>query len=318
MTMNEQQLRKLRQLAKDVHLPKEVERRVLEETSTPKRPRRRHRPQRPITRRTFLRAGAIAAGALAAFLGTSTLLGGEKRDATEGNWFVLTAYAEGVPCAENTVIARQAISLAGSLGGSTSSGWCAAHGIDLHVTGTGIESITYSIEGNYVSPEGQGGEVFDENRVWIDAIDAAYYATGKSSPETDANFTRFTLPYDEIENDGKLWNRQIWTAFPTDDEIDASQQHYEQIRNSPEADDTALLRANNDRRLVLERRSAELLAATTFVLTVAFKDGTTQTKRYAIAPRDDFDEVYGSFLDAEAEGVYGDWPDLYTITELNS
>lgn len=78
-------------------------------------------------------------------------------------------------------------------------------------------------------------------------------------------------------------------------------------------------------------------------MTAACTDGSTLTRRYAIAPREDFDQAYAEFLEAEVEPsatvslyrndpdhaaeveqafatldtLLSEPPDLYTITELD-
>ena len=100
--------------------------------------------------------------------------------------------------------------------------------------------------------------------------------------------------------------------------------------------------AHNRFLFVLERRSADILAQTTLVMTVTFADRSEQVKRYRISPSEDFDETYQDYLDSQARNgailsyyrdvepkpeeyleareasdeLYANWPNLYTITEV--
>lgn len=69
--------------------------------------------------------------------------------------------------------------------------------------------------------------------------------------------------------------------------------------------------------------ASQALSQSQLKVTATFADGSTQSKSYAIAPIDDFEEAYRAYLDEEralqkeqgtTEGL--EEPKLYTITEI--
>ena len=267
--------------------------------------------------------------------------------AAEGNWFALKAYADGISQGEGTVLAQRSISLAGSLGGGDNSGWYAAHSIDLRCEGTNIDRIDYALEGEFVSPEGQPEEGFTGSAVWFDALYSRPYEVGEGEayPDHGGAGAGFSVSYEEQQADEENFNRQVWTSFPTDDEIREARAAKDALPIDAASleEEVARWQALNRFRFVLERRSADILAQTTLVMAVTFADGSEQVKRYRISPSEDFDEAYQDYLDREArssavlsyyrdvepkpekyleaqeatDGLYANWPDLYTITEVS-
>ena len=291
--------------------------------------------------------GALAAGGAVAFLGLS-LLGRPRGDGggTLAGTFTLRAYAEGIPQGNNTVLAQKSVGMGGSIGGAVGYGWYVAHDIDLTCQGTGVRSVSYCIEGDHVSETGQPPEDSITCAVYLDALynRANEAAEGEPYPDDGGTPTGFTVSYDGQQADEKDFNRQVWTAFPDDAEIAACYAALDQTGDAASTYEEALAasQAHNDWRFLLERRSSELLAQTTLVMEATFEDGSLQAKRYVIAPIADFDEVLRGYLDelseaeaqlrlydgtepkpegyekasARAQELYGTWPDLYTITEL--
>ena len=345
-------INELKALAKNVQLPESVQSNVLDAVragNVDASLRRRSRQPRILTRRTALRVGALAAGTAVAFLGLSLLSRPHDADpgAATGNTFTLRAYAEGIPQGDNTVLAQKSISMGGSSGGSRDSGWYMAHDIDLTCQGVGITTISYSIEGDYVSETGQPPENAPTRAVYLDVSYSRPYeiGEGESAPDGNGTPTGFTVSYEGQEADSADFNRRIWTYFPDDEELAecnaALQQTYG--AKSTYEEELAAVQANDAFRFLLEKRSAEILAQTTLVMTVTFEDGSTQAKRYVIAPISDFDEVLQSYFDdnvelsayldlyrdvepkpedyeevrAQVQEHYGTWPDLYTITEFD-
>lgn len=347
--MDRHALERFRARARKVALPEDVRESVLdeiriEEGERARGPRRPRRERRGVTRRSFVRAGAVAAGGAVAFLGANALV--NHLAGRRGNWFALKAYADGISQGESTVLAQRSISLAGSLGGSESSGWYAAHSIDLRCEGANIDRIDYALEGEFVSPEGQPYEGFIGSAVWFDAQYSRPYEVGEGEayPDHGGTGAGFSISYEEQQADEDGFNRQVWTSFPTDDEIREARAAGDAlpIEAASLEDEMARRQADNRLRFVLERRSAEILAQTTLVMTVTFADGSEQVKRYRISPSEDFDETFQDYLDSQArngailsyyrdvepkpeefieaqeasDGLYANWPDLYTITEL--
>lgn len=341
--MNKQTFDRFRARARAVRLPDDVSDRVLLAPQAEKDlPRRRS-----LTRRAAVGAGLGVLGAAAALLAASVVLRPDERDpaAPAGNWFALRAYAEGLEQGEGVVLAQRSISLAGSISGTEDDWLYTAHSIDLSCEGSGIDQITYAIEGDYVREEGQPPMDRSEKAVWLGALYSHpdQVSEGEAYPSDNGTPTSFTVSYDGQAAEADSFNRQVWTCFPSDDEIVACSPWVMREQGDSFDDELASMRLMAHWRLLLERRSAELLAQTTLVMTVTFTDGSEQTKRYAIAPREDFDEVYQAYLDEESrysalrsyyadaaekpdeyyeaerffDGADSKWPDLYTITELD-
>lgn len=303
--MNKQILDQFKARAHDVQLPESVRRSILTETAGEKDPSPR---RRGITRRAAVGVGLGALGTAAALLALSVVAKPEDEpgNGTGGSWFALRAYAEGVSQGSDTVL-TSAIHPANSLGGSPESGWYVARSIDLACTGANISNVTYALEGDCLSPSGQPGEPFTEPLAWLDALysNRDELSPGDEVPDNGGSPLGFTVPYDELAADERSFNRQIWTCFPTDERVDAA---WKRAESDGAAEEDYL------RYLVLlERRSADILARITFSLTATFTDGSTLTKRYGIAPRDDFDEACLAFYsDFDATST----PELFVITEL--
>ena len=351
--MDRHTLEQFRTRARKVTLPEDVRESVLDEIRVEKGerargPRRPRRSQRGVTRRAAVGAGLAVMGGAAALLALSVIArpGEDAPAAAEGNWFVLKAYADGVSQSEGTVLAQRSISLAGSVGGSESSGWYAAHSIDLRCEGANIDRIGYALEGEFVSPEGQPEEGFVGNAVWFDAQYSRPYEAGEGEayPDHGGAGAGFSVSYEEQQADEESFNHQVWTSFPTDDEIREARAEKDALPIDAASleDEVARWQALNRFRFVLERRSADILAQTTLLMTVTFADGSEQVKRYRISPIEDFDETYQDYLDRQArsgavlsyyrdvepkpeeyleareasDGLYTNWPNLYTITEV--
>ncbi len=351
--MDRHTLEQFRTRARRVALPEDVRESVLDEIRAEKGerargPRRPRRPQRSMTRRAAVGAGLAVLGSAAALLALSVIVRPGEGDpaAAEGNWFALKAYADGISQGESTVLAQRSISLAGSLGEGDNSGWYAAHSIDLRCEGANIDRIDYALEGEFVSPEGQPEEGFVGNAVWFDALYSRPYEVGEGEayPDHGGAGAGFSVSYEEQQADEENFNRQVWTSFPTDDEIREARAAKDALPIDAASLDEEVARwqALNRFRLVLERRSADILAQTALVMTVTFADGSEQVKRYRISPSEDFDEAYQGYLDRQARSgavlsyyrdvepkpeeyleaqeatdeLYANWPNLYTITEV--
>lgn len=351
--MDRHTLEQFRTRAHRVTLPDDVRESVLDEIRVEKGerargPRRTRRTQRSMTRRAAVGAGLAVLGGAAALLALSVIVrpGEDAPAAAESNWFALKAYADGISQGESTVLAQRSISLAGSLGGSEDSGWYAAHSIDLRCEGANIDRIDYALDGELVSPRGQPEEGFTSSAVWFDALYNRPYEVGEGEayPDHGGAGAGFSVSYEEQQADEENFNRQVWTSFPTDDEIREARaaENALPIDAASLEDEVARWQALNRFRLVLERRSADILAQTTLVMTVTFADGSEQVKRYRISPSEDFDEAYQGYLDRQARSgavlsyyrdvepkpeeyleaqeasdeLYANWPNLYTITEV--
>lgn len=324
--MDRKQLDRFRERAGRVQLPEDVREAVLNEAASAQGAAGRQPGRRLPTRRAVLGAGLTVAGAAAAFLALGVILrpddpSGHEPAADEKSYFTLVAYAEGVPYADGTVIAKQLVGESGSRGGSPEHGWYAARPLDFDVTGTGVRTVAYSIEGPYVrQPSLDSEDAIAEPCVYLDVIHTGTYYESGGGPLSVAlgSYDGFTVEYADQETDHEMVNRVIWTEFPSDDELNALSQERDNFLAAYQADPTyestlAYMKAENAFWSLVERRSAELIAQTELVLTVTFENGETQTKRYVIALRDDFDEIVAERDEKETEhaaliGLYRDDP----------
>lgn len=358
--MDRHTLEQFRTRARKVTLPEDVRESVLDEIRVEKGerargPRRPRRERQGVTRRTFVRAGAVAAGGAAAFLGASALmnhLSGEK-----DNWFALTAYAEGTEEASGSRLA-----LGKTFGGHISwSGGVDPEGtgddlmmistdLNLTCTGDNVDTLTYRLEGdNVLTAQGSASEdeVYAQPGIWIQW--ATTYRPGeKSSGPVES----FTVDYENQHPNGLLdflagtnAAYDVYVNVPVPDDLvplflEQQEIHEAQMERSkdnvnPDGSVTTIETEEESRRTMefyhqVGVRAAELfaeeLAKTTLVMTAAFNDGTEQTKRYSFSPREDFAQIYDDYLteddeatlagdDARRQELTQNPPSLYLITE---
>ena len=332
--MSSQQFKQFRTRARKVTLPEDVRESVLDEIRIDKGerargPRRSHRERRGVTRRTFVGAGLGVLGIAATYLALTIVTrpdpaeptGKAPADASGDNFFALTAYAEGAPYGDNTVIAKQMVGSSGSRGGRAGFHWYAARTLNFDVTGEGIERIEYELEGDIVGfPEDDREETpLDRPYAYFDALynHPDQVGTGDAHPDHGGTFDSFTVDYTSQEKDQVDFNRQIWTYFPTDDELEElhrQQDGLHEARDGTYERELAYMRASNAFWSALERRSVDVLTQLTLALTVTFESGETQTKRYVIGVRDGYDDAIATFDEKDAEldarmSIYQDDPD---------
>lgn len=348
--MDRHTLEQFRTRARRVTLPDDVRESVLDEIRVEKGERAcgPQRPQRGVTRRTLVRAGAVAAGSVVAFLGANALV--NHAAGKRGNWFALTAYAEGTEEPDGSRLA-----LGETFGGHI--GWSggvdpATNGNDLIMastelnltcTGDNVDTLTYRLEGdNVLTADGAAeDEIYLTPGIWIQW--ATTYRPGeKSSGPVDS----FTVDYENQHPSGLL------------DALAGTNAYYAVYANIPVPDDlvpgflemqeiseTQLERSEGSETIIEtdeeQRRDAELrnqasvrvaelfaeeLAKTTLVMTATFNDGAEQTKRYSFAPRENYAQIYADYLEEDWEAyLAGDDarrseltqnpPSLYLITE---
>ena len=352
--MNRQDIDRFQAHARKVSLPGHVKDAVLDKLAdSGSTPEPSQRPRRLVTRRAVIGTGLGLAGAAAALLALSVITRPDPSGspaAAGGNFFALTAYAEGTPYGEGSVIAKQMVGPAGSRGES-SSGWYAARTINFSVTGAGIKTITYRLEGDVVSPPTSvldEGAPLDRPVAYFDSLprNRDNIDAGEALPDGGGTYDSFTVDYASQSDDQSAFNRQIWTFFPTDDEIETLHQQMNALYEARDGSYESELEAQKVSGAfwsLIERRSVDVLAQVTLALDVTFENGDTQTKRYAIGTRDDYDDVVAEFDEREAElsaaqQVYRDDPahqaeydaalqgwqdlmesrpdDLFTLTEL--
>lgn len=207
-----------------------------------------------------------------------------------GNSFSLTAYAE-EPSANAS--ASTGIKLGDFYPTRTSAGYlydveCDAvdhstvvarryYAFNMTATGSNMESITYSIEGEGVS-----------------------YGSWKSDPGNEGNVaeetsTSFTVAYD----DGKPVIREIGLNYILDEE---EKMVFDRLYESDEPDEIEALLATCD---------AKRLETTTIAATAVFSNGAVQEKSYTFKPVDGFENTYRAYLSRLSETEDGrDWSSL--------
>ena len=344
--MSSQQFEQFRTRARKVRLPENVRESVLDEIRIDKGerargPRRPRREQRGVTRRTFVRVGAVAAGGIAAFLGANALmnhLAGEKN-----NWFALTAYAEGTEEADGSRLA-----LGDKFGGhinwgggvnpatSTSELLLISTVLNLACTGKNVDTLTYRLEGDNVLT---GDDINTRPGLWLFQSDA----------ETAGVVESFTVGYDDqaitsptdeasggsthydvyanvpFEKGDELWEllAELQSVDPETGEHATREVtgYYEGTHHQKELTNQVALHA--------AELFAEELAKATLVMTATFNNGSEQTKRYSFAPREDYTQIYADYLAEDWEAYLADDdarraelaqnpPSLYLITETNA
>ena len=82
---------------------------------------------------------------------------------------------------------------------------------------------------------------------------------GEAYPDHGGTGAGFSISYEEQQADEDGFNRQVWTSFPTDDEIREARAAGDAlpIEAASLEDEMARRQADNRLRFVLERRSAE-------------------------------------------------------------
>lgn len=323
--MDRSTLEQFRTRARRVTLPEDVRESVLDEiraergerTRDPRRPRRE---RRGVTRRTFVRAGAVAAGGVAAFLGASALM--NRLADKEGNWFALTAYAEGTGGEGNTHLAlgRLFNGTLGWSGGPESEFIMVNTVLDLTCTGANVRTITYSLEGdNVIAEQGLRMEsgLASRQGIWI------HWPGG--------SVQSYTVPYDEqIRTDTTGSDYRVYANAPLGDEMRGLLAQMQDLHDAisagdePSEDQLGQMAELSDRGSVcaLEVLATELERAT-LVMTADFSDGSAQTKRYAFSTREGYAQIYAGRLEEmasaepeRAEALRTNPPSLFYLTEL--
>ncbi|MBM6676463.1 hypothetical protein H6A07_06865 [Olsenella uli] len=341
--MDRHTLEQFRTRARKVTLPEDVRESVLDEIRVDRGerargPRRPRRERRVVTRRTFVRVGAVAAGGVVAFLGANALV--NHAAGKRGNWFALTAYAEGTEEPDGSRLA-----LGETFGGHIS--W--AGGVDpesdgddllmvhtelnLSCTGDNVDTLTYQLEGDSVGPS---VDVYFKPGIWI----------FQSDYEGSGPVANFTVDYDSQDTQslqalltGRLAYYAVYANIPVPDDLVPvfleMQEISETVAKRSEGSETIIetdeeQQRNTELRNQVGVRVAELfaeeLAKTTLVMTATFNDGSEQTKHYSFSPREDYTQIYADYLEEDWEAyLAGDDarrteltqnpPSLYLITE---
>ena len=329
--MKQSELETLRAQAAKVELPQSVREAIVAEATSLDQAEQQPQTQR-VTRRTFLRVGvAAAAVGVGAFLGLS-IFGDEETlpvfddgsgDGKHG--FVLTAYADGMPQDNGSVLPLANFTGSG-FWGPNHDNWfdaCFSFMLGCTIEGEGAESVTYELEGPYCI-EGDPDD---------DEVTRVVFFGESDLIEK----TCITVPYENQDTK----ETQICASFPASESLQElddryQTQHKESMLHAIEAGtnkgetDWDL---ENEYKLALRMIFNEYLATTTLHISVNYADGTVLEKRYAIAAIDDFEEVYAAHLQAvtdwwlayEAGSIaFEDLnatepkePPLYTIREID-
>lgn len=336
-------LQTMRNLAREVHLPRAVYENVMKgvpddaghgHTSTA-------RSLHLVTRRGAIRWGAMAAGVTAAILGVSGLRAILSPTETQGDGgapaphdpFTLTAYAKGTEEAPGTVLAAGDFGRRGSLSGSDDGSWSYSASFDLSCTAQGITALTYTLAGDSAGM----GEDTSVPHIFFEEF---------SSSETEhssATGTSITVGGDAAaspglsDTDGVHITRAIVACIPQSAELARLDQELKG-QEAPDTEDhrRSWLEAWAQVELFLARSFADLLSQETLEVEAAFTDGASQVQRYAVRPTEDFESSLGSYLEAcnefdlahwgddgddlleRREQETGGYPSLYTITRLDS
>jgi hypothetical protein len=260
--------------------------------------------------------------------------GATGSDAT-GNSFELKAYAEGIPQGDETLLALDDFNC-GSLSGGDDGMWEESHDFNLTCTGDNIASVSYALEGPHVIEPDTSvttpGILFKNERNDQEGPGIVSYSS-----------TSFSVNYDAQSTSEQGFQRHLVVDFAETDEMKAIDDQLDALTASSDpssatADDVRQQESLwSQLEYLSEKQCAQVLSETTFVMTVTFDDGTTQTKSYAIAPVADFDEKYSEYasqlLDLEAaadenpddatakeqlQEFFAKRPLLYSIAEVSN
>lgn len=330
--MDEHTLERFRARARRVTLPESVSTAVLGEAARTD-DRRGHRPRRtarasnighPVTRRAIIASGLGLVGSAAALLALSVVTrpqSGEKGAAEQGNFFALSAYAEGIDEGNGTRLAAGKLlgGMFGWSGGPGSDYLTVSTVLDLECTGSNVKTLTYSLEGdNVLTNQGYHtlGDLYGHQGVWIwwsEGLVESYtvdYADQASDAEGAHEYGVYaSVPLDEEMHTLLVEMQELHDSISEEDEPNE-----EQLRMQAELSDRGTLHA-------VELFTEELCQAT-LMMKAAFYDGTTQIKRYGFSPREGYAETYASYLQdlssadsSRAQVLRENPPSLYLITE---
>lgn len=284
----------------------------------------------------------MAAGGAVAFLGANALV--NHLAGGRGNWFALTAYAEGTEGAEG-----ERLALGETFGGNIS--WSGgvdpatdgddllmvSTSLNLSCTGNNVDTLTYQLEGDNVQT---GADAYSTPGIWI----------FQSDREGSGPVASFTVDYDSQDTQslqalltGRLAYYAVYANIPVPDDLvpiflelqeigEAQMERSEGSETIIETDEEEQQREAELMRQVGVRVAeffAEELAKTTLVMTATFNDGSEQTKRYSFSPREDYTQIYADYLEEDWEAcLAGDDarrteltqnpPSLYLITETSA
>lgn len=299
------------------------------------------RAGQPVSRRRFV-AGALVATCAVALGGTAafSLFARSNGDATStsanpapspANMFALAAYASENP--EGTPGKTVTLSLDDFGHDSSWKVWHSDPEIDpnhadeapdegrrylsvakefnLTCIGTNIASLTYEVEGDRVLFYTRSTE----------------FSSNQEGPSSVINRAKsFTVDYNDQHFDSVHTWRALRVSFPLEGELaelyDAASAEF--YSYTPDWD----IELHNNLDICLLRTYADMLAQARLHLTATYKDGSTETKTYVIAPVDNLEEAelaYNAAVRARANEPFEfhevppepiPQPQLFTLTEL--
>ena len=349
--MKQSELETLRAQAAKVELPQSVREAVMSEATALDQAEQQSSTHL-LTRRNFLRVGvAAAAVGVGAFLGLSIFGNG---DSDKG--FVLTAYAEGIEQADGSVLASTdftnfpltrypgdpfpgaTLYPLGSSGDGTWFDVTNVFGLTCNIEGYGAESVTYELEGpncEYAAEYREDDEVgvffsVEDNSIREKSFWVPCKPDGDTAQYVCAHFP-MSETLKELSDRYTAMEKEAWGDVVFDfDFFSKDIEKYEEVFYR---EDHQLVR---DYLLAAQVEFSRYIPGTVLHISVKYSDGSVLEKRYELAPIDNFEEVYGAYLDSLLEVEYqmdaagitdelmiewtarnNDIPQLYTIREID-
>lgn len=195
-----------------------------------------------------------------------------------------------------------------------------AYNLNLTCSGENIASITYELQGEGVS--------FNNWQLTSEYLESNGEPEVGSAVATADQDSTFSVDYhdqdmsaiDRVHHEICLnyvlegSDRQAWDEFQS-----STAQPRVPRDNMTEEEIAAWNEASDKFELVLGQHDAEIISQAKIVITATFNDGTTATKTYRLAPVDNFEQAYSTYLatrfstDGTTEPNH---PILYTLEEV--
>ncbi|MEQ3361495.1 hypothetical protein [Raoultibacter massiliensis] len=290
--------------------------------STASIPLRQSRPPRRPIRRFAVAAACVVAVVLGGILLAPTA---EHLIGVEENSFTLTAYAYGTDFdgPDNIKLALGDFASWGGFYSFDESDWkdsdpyendfihdtgmkkgyiCSTY-FDLACEGTGIEKLTYELEGDGVYFN------FDPAR------------DTSTAPE-DFSHNSFSVEPGDLKDPGKGYIYIVANVSVDEDLAEPTavvDQYLKRIDANrheplPQAEQDAYNEAHSQLEVLVQTKAAEAIGNATLAITATYSNGTTETHSYRIAPVDDFAERYQDYVDG---GRKEDRASFFVIEQLD-
>lgn len=195
-----------------------------------------------------------------------------------------------------------------------------SYNLNLTCTGTNIASITYELQG-----EGVSFNNWQLTSEYLESNGEPEVGTAMTNSNQDSTFTvdyhdQDMSAIDRVHHEICLnyvlegSDRQAW------DEFQASTAQPRVPRDNMTEEEIAAWNEASDKfELVLGQHDAEIISQAKIVITATFNDGTTAAKTYRLAPVDDFEQAYSTYLATRfsTDGTTEpNRPILYTLEEV--